>query len=109
VHADVKRVLALPPGAFRPSPRVQSAVVRLSFRPPTVTIPDHAAFVRMVRSMFTQRRKTLLNALKPFAAERSADAGAALTAAGIDPKRRPETLTMPEVAELARAFLAPGS
>jgi 16S rRNA (adenine1518-N6/adenine1519-N6)-dimethyltransferase len=109
VHADVKRVLALPPGAFRPSPRVQSAVVRLSFRPPTVTIPDHAAFVRMVRSMFTQRRKTLLNALKPFAAERSTEAAAALKAAGIDPKRRPETLTMPEVAELARAFLAPGS
>ena len=109
VHADVKRVLALPPGAFRPQPRVQSAVVRLSFRPPTVAIPDHAAFVRMVRSMFTQRRKTLLNALKPFAAERSADAGAALEAAGIDPKRRPETLTMAELAELARAFLAPGS
>lgn len=109
VHADVKRVLALPPGAFRPQPRVQSAVVRLSFRPPTVVIPDHAVFVRMVRSMFTQRRKTLLNALKPFAAERSADAAAALTAAGIDSQRRPETLTMAEVAELARAFHAPGS
>ena len=109
VHADVKRVLALPPGAFRPAPRVQSAVVRLSFRPPTVAIPDHATFVRMVRSMFTQRRKTLSNALKPFAAERSADAAAALTAAGIDPRRRPETLTMPELAELARVFLAPGS
>jgi 16S rRNA (adenine1518-N6/adenine1519-N6)-dimethyltransferase len=109
VHADVKRVLALPPGAFRPQPRVQSAVVRLSFRPPTVAIPDHAAFVRMVRSMFTQRRKTLLNALKPFASERAIDAGAALKAAGIDSRRRPETLAMTELAELARAFHAPGS
>jgi 16S rRNA (adenine1518-N6/adenine1519-N6)-dimethyltransferase len=109
VHADVKRVLALPPGAFRPQPRVQSAVVRLSFRPPTVAIPDHGAFVRMVRSMFTQRRKTLLNALKPFAAERATGAASALRAAGIDPRRRPETLTMPELAELARAFAAPGS
>lgn len=109
VHADVKRVLALPPGAFRPAPRVQSAVVRLSFRPPTVAIADHAVFVRMVRSMFTQRRKTLLNALKPFAFEKSVPAAAALTAAGIDPRRRPETLTMPELAELARGFDAPGS
>ena len=109
VHADVKRVLALPPGAFRPQPRVQSAVVRLSFRPSTIAISDHAAFVRMVRTMFTQRRKTLLNALKPFAAERSTDAGAALNSAGIDPKRRPETLTMAELAELARWFVAPGS
>jgi 16S rRNA (adenine1518-N6/adenine1519-N6)-dimethyltransferase len=74
-----------------------------------VAIPDHAAFVRMVRSMFTQRRKTLLNALKPFAAERSADAGKALAAAGVDSRRRPETLTMAEVAELARAFHPPGS
>lgn len=109
VHADVKRVLALPPGAFRPAPRVQSAVVRLSFRPPAVVIPDHPAFVRMVRSMFTQRRKTLLNAVKPFAAEKSADAATALTAAGIDSQRRPETLTMAELAELTRAFHAPGS
>lgn len=109
VHADVKRVLALPPGAFRPQPRVQSAVVRLTFRPPTVAIPDHAPFVRMVRSMFTQRRKTLLNALKPFAAEKSMDAGRALAAAGIDSRRRPETLTMAELAELAGAFSAPGS
>lgn len=109
VNADVKRVLALPPGAFRPAPRVQSAVVRLSFRPPTVAIPDHAAFVRMVRSMFTQRRKTLLNALKPFATETARTASSALATAAIDPQRRPETLSMAELAELAGAFHAPGS
>ena len=109
VYADVKRILALPPGAFRPQPRVQSAVVRLSFRPPTVPIPDHATFVRMVRSMFQQRRKTLLNALKPFASEKLVDAGAALKAAGIDPQRRPETLTMAELAQLTGRFCAPGS
>lgn len=109
VHADVKRLLSLPPGAFRPAPRVQSAVVRLDFRPPKVAIADHAVFVRMVRSMFTQRRKTLLNALKPFASEKSILASSALGAAGIDPQRRPETLKMEELADLARAFHAPGS
>ncbi|MGE0864459.1 MAG: 16S rRNA (adenine(1518)-N(6)/adenine(1519)-N(6))-dimethyltransferase RsmA [Vicinamibacterales bacterium] len=109
VHADVTRLLSLPPGAFRPAPQVQSAVVRLAFRPPTVDIPDLPGFTRMVRTMFTQRRKTLSNALKPFAAERAVAAGEALTRAGIDSRRRPETLDMAEMAALSRAFRAAGS
>jgi 16S rRNA (adenine1518-N6/adenine1519-N6)-dimethyltransferase len=104
VHADVTRALSLPPGAFRPAPKVHSAVVRLTFRPPKVEIADHEVFVRMVRTMFTQRRKTIANALKPFAADRGLDAGGALAAAGIDPKRRPETLELAEMAALARVF-----
>ena len=104
LHADVTRALSLPPGAFRPAPRVHSAVVRLTFRPPNVAIADHGRFVRMVRTMFTQRRKTLGNALKPFAGERGVNPAAALAAAGIDPKRRPETLGLAEMAALARAF-----
>ena len=104
VHADVTRLLSLPPGAFRPAPQVHSAVVRLSFRPPAVEIADMAGFVRMVRTMFTQRRKTLSNALKPFGAERSIAPGEALAAAGVDGRRRPETLEMAELAALCRAF-----
>jgi 16S rRNA (adenine1518-N6/adenine1519-N6)-dimethyltransferase len=104
VHADVTRVLSLPPGAFRPSPKVHSAVVRLTFRPPNVEIADQKLFVRMVRTMFTQRRKTIANALKPFAADLGLDAAGALAAAGIDPKRRPETLELAEMAALARVF-----
>jgi 16S rRNA (adenine1518-N6/adenine1519-N6)-dimethyltransferase len=104
IHADVTRVLSLPPGAFRPAPKVHSAVVRLTFRPPKVEIADQALLVRMVRTMFTQRRKTIANALKPFAADRSLDAAGALAAAGIDPKRRPETLELAEMAALARVF-----
>jgi 16S rRNA (adenine1518-N6/adenine1519-N6)-dimethyltransferase len=107
LNADVTRVLSLPPGAFRPQPKVHSAVVRLTFRRPAVEIPDQQLFVRMVRSMFTQRRKTIGNALKPFAAERGADAAKALAAAGIDPMRRPETLELAEFAVLARSFNGP--
>jgi 16S rRNA (adenine1518-N6/adenine1519-N6)-dimethyltransferase len=107
LNADVTRVLSLPPGAFRPQPKVHSAVVRLTFRPPTVAIPDQQLFVRMVRTMFTQRRKTLGNALKPFAIERGGDALRALAAAGIDPQRRPETLALAEMAALARSFNGP--
>ena len=104
LHADVRRVLSLPPGAFRPQPRVHSAVVRLAFRPPPVTITDEAAFERMVRTMFTQRRKTLSNALKPFAETTGRSAVEALAAAGLDPARRPETLQLTELARLADAF-----
>lgn len=104
LHADVRRVLTLPPGAFRPAPRVHSAVVALRFRGPAVAVRDEAAFTAMVRSMFTQRRKTLSNALRPFAESRGATAGPALAHAGIDPRRRPETLQLEELARLADFF-----
>ena len=104
LRADVTRILSLPPGAFRPPPKVHSAVVRLSFRPPNVEIADEELFVRMVRSMFTQRRKTLNNALKPFGESHGVDAAKALASAGIDSKRRPETLSLTELAVLASSF-----
>jgi len=105
LHADVRRVLALPPGAFRPAPRVHSAVVSLRFRPPFVAVADEAAFEAMVRSMFTQRRKTLLNALRPFAATRNCDPAAVIAEARIDPSRRPETLQLTELAQLVERFV----
>jgi len=104
LHADVRRALSLPPGAFRPAPKVHSTVLSLRFRPPAVSVADEAAFESLVRSIFTQRRKTLLNALRPFATSRSRDAGRALADAGIDPSRRPETLHLTELARLADRF-----
>jgi 16S rRNA (adenine1518-N6/adenine1519-N6)-dimethyltransferase len=107
LNADVTKVLALPPGAFRPPPKVHSAVVRLAFRPPSVAIADKELFVRMVRTMFTQRRKTIANALKPFGVELGVDPVQALSSAGIDARRRPETLDLSEMAALAGAFWRP--
>jgi 16S rRNA (adenine1518-N6/adenine1519-N6)-dimethyltransferase len=104
LHADVRPVLALPPGAFRPMPKVHSTVVHLSFRPPAVALSDEGSFEAMVRTMFGQRRKMLLNALRPFAESRARIAGAALAAAGIDGRRRPETLQLTELARLAEFF-----
>src|SRR5688572_28752580 len=105
-RADVTRVLAIPPGAFRPPPDVRSALLRLTFRPPPFPLADAPLFQRMVRSMFTQRRKTLANALASFADEIGARATPSLTAAGIDPRRRPETLEVIEIARLADIFAA---
>jgi 16S rRNA (adenine1518-N6/adenine1519-N6)-dimethyltransferase len=104
LHADVRRLLTLPPGAFRPRPQVHSAVVRLTFRAPAVTLSDEPTFEAMVRSMFMQRRKMLGNALARFAEPRGLSAAAALTAAGIPPTRRPETLQLEELARLAEIF-----
>ena len=104
LHADVRRVLSLPPGAFRPAPQVHSAVVRLTFRPPPAPPRDERVFEAMVRSMFTQRRKTLGNALRPFAEALGLRAVAALEASGIDPSRRPETLELAELTRLADRF-----
>ena len=107
VTADATRALALPPGAFRPVPRVRSAVVRLDFRPPPVSITDPALFERMVRSLFTHRRKTLLNALAPFAnAVSRFSSRELLERAGLASDRRPETLDLEELATLA-GTLAP--
>lgn len=104
LHADMTRLLALPPGAFRPPPKVSSAVLRLAFRPPSVDLVSEVIFTRMVRAMFTQRRKTLNNALKGFAEMFTTSASEALTRAGIDGRRRPETLQLVELARLADVF-----
>jgi 16S rRNA (adenine1518-N6/adenine1519-N6)-dimethyltransferase len=103
--AEVERLLSLPPGAFRPPPKVKSAVVRLRFRPPAVDVGDRGVFERLVRGLFLQRRKTLLNALKPVADALGATASELVERAGLEPGRRPETLTLTDLARLSRAVL----
>jgi 16S rRNA (adenine1518-N6/adenine1519-N6)-dimethyltransferase len=107
LNADVRRLLTLPPGAFRPVPAVRSAVVRLTFRPPAVPVLDVAMFEGMVRSIFTQRRKTLSNAMRTFAEARGRHAAEVIVAAGIDGRRRPETLHLAELARLAEVLASP--
>ena len=100
--ADVERVLSLPPGAFRPPPTVMSAVVRLRFRPPTADVGDRRTFEKIVRGVFLQRRKTLANALKPVASALGRSAPELLHRAGLDGSRRPQELTVAELARLSR-------
>jgi 16S rRNA (adenine1518-N6/adenine1519-N6)-dimethyltransferase len=108
LFADRTRLLSLPPGAFRPAPKVHSAVVRLAFRPPAFPIARVEAVDRVVRTAFQQRRKTLANALRPLvgaAGQPAVDLGAVLGRIGIDPMRRPETLTGVEFVRLADALI----
>ena len=103
--ADVDHVLTLPPGAFRPPPKVTSAVVRLSFRPPAMDVGDVRVFERIVRGIFLQRRKTLANALRPVAESLGHPANQLLERAGVDGRLRPEALTVGDIARLSRAVL----
>ncbi len=92
----VERLFIVPPGAFTPAPKVDSAIVRLvPYDTPPVQVNDFAALERVVAQAFSQRRKTLRNTLKGLL-----DAEA-IEAAGIDPQRRAETLSLEEFAALA--------
>ena len=101
LYCDVRVAIRVPPGAFRPPPKVESAVLHLrALREPRVPLADAGRFERVVRAAFAQRRKMLANALAaglglPLDAVRRAAA-----AAGVDPTRRAETLTLLEFAQL---------
>lgn len=91
------RLFELGPGAFQPPPRVWSAVVRLTVR----SVPLFAAsahYAQVVQAAFAQRRKTLRNALGRLLTREQ------ISACGIDPGARPETLTAQQFNTLAEAL-----
>ena len=101
-RARMTHLLTLPPGAFRPPPKVTSAVVRLDFLPDADVIAAPPHFDGMVRALFTRRRKTLGNALAAYAGVPGTTAAQLLAGIGVDPRRRPETITIAEFAMLAQ-------
>jgi 16S rRNA (adenine1518-N6/adenine1519-N6)-dimethyltransferase len=99
-------VVRVPPKAFRPPPRVSSAVVCIDRREkPPVEVADPDRFFFIVHAMFTHRRKTVRRCLTGL--DNMPDASrweAALAQAGIDSQRRPETLSLNELAALVNAL-----
>ena len=93
---ETKKITDVPPTAFRPQPKIWSSVVRL--RPKPASGVDEESFTRLVSTGFIQKRKTILNNLKPL----YPNAGEMLEAAGIDPRRRAETLALEEWITLSR-------
>ncbi|MBQ2058499.1 MAG: 16S rRNA (adenine(1518)-N(6)/adenine(1519)-N(6))-dimethyltransferase RsmA [Firmicutes bacterium] len=103
-YCEVKKVLDVGKEAFIPSPKVDSAVVQLTPKGDgRVRAKDDELFFRLVKAGFSQRRKTLINALTGggFGKE---EALAAMEAAGIDPKRRAETLSVADFVRLSDAM-----
>ncbi|HXF39683.1 MAG TPA: 16S rRNA (adenine(1518)-N(6)/adenine(1519)-N(6))-dimethyltransferase RsmA [Blastocatellia bacterium] len=104
-YALASKLFDVPPSSFTPSPKVWSAVIKLVVRErPAVEVADEAMFFALVRAAFAQRRKTIRNNLKAAAAalEFGSPVESALEAASIDPRRRAETLSLIEFAELCR-------
>lgn len=102
--AAVRTRLVVEAKRFFPRPKVDSEVLEIRFlKPPPV--PDEGWFFQVIKAAFGQRRKTLKNALTGSDLGVSArQTGNALTAAGIDPKRRAETLSVEEFVALSNAL-----
>ena len=106
--AEAKIVRRVPPSAFRPPPKVSSAVVALRTRSLPAFAPlDREAFLRFVSDVFRHRRKQLRGALGHEAGVEPDRAVAALRASGIDPTRRAEELTLEEWVGLCVAIGLP--
>jgi 16S rRNA (adenine1518-N6/adenine1519-N6)-dimethyltransferase len=104
-YAQTRIVTRLKPGAFWPRPDVDSAVVRMDTYPtPVVTVPSEALFFRVVRAGFSQKRKQLKNSLGHGLSLDAAATAALLEGVNIDPRRRPETLTLEEWATITREY-----
>jgi 16S rRNA (adenine1518-N6/adenine1519-N6)-dimethyltransferase len=103
LEAEVKSGFRVSPGAFFPRPEVDSVVLILEPRPyPGTTGKERAGALAIARAAMGTRRKTLQNALAHALGAPPAAVSARLRAAGIDPGRRGETLTIEELLAIAR-------
>ncbi len=105
VFARARIVMTIPAAAFTPVPKVDSALVILDVRPrPALEVDDYDAFFRFVEAVFQFRRKQLAGTVARMTETSSADAATLLQELGIEPARRPQTLTLPEWEAVFRAF-----
>ena len=104
-YAKPQVLFSVQPGSFYPPPKVTSAVIRLEVHPePPVPVPDEAAYFRLVRAAFGQRRKTAANAISAGLGLPKAQVTAAMEQAGLPATARPEQLTLEQFAALSRAL-----
>lgn len=95
IFADARVLFRIPPRAFRPAPKVDSAVVRLDvIESPDVEVDDVAAFLALARAGFAAPRKRLRNSLAIGLRTEPAAAEAVIARAGLDPARRPAELSL---------------
>lgn len=97
-RAQADDLFTVGPGAFRPAPKVDSAIVRLQPRPAPFAIDDLATFDRVVTAAFAQRRKQLANALGGLLDAET------IQACGVDPRIRAERVSPAEYATLANTL-----
>ena len=100
-----RRMRIVRPGSFNPPPKITSAIVAIDvYERPAEGVDDVPAFFHVARAGFSAPRKQLRNALAGGLSVPSAEAESLLGRAGIDPKRRAESLSMAEWAALYRSW-----
>jgi 16S rRNA (adenine1518-N6/adenine1519-N6)-dimethyltransferase len=105
--ADGEILMRVPPGAFVPPPKVDSAVLRITPRPdPVVTAAEEAGFRAFVQQLFTMRRKQMRRVLRSVASLDADRAEAVLATSGVSPDARPETLSPETLAVVYRTVRA---
>jgi 16S rRNA (adenine1518-N6/adenine1519-N6)-dimethyltransferase len=102
--ADVTRIMDIPPGLFRPRPKVTSTLVQMEFREPVIVATDFAFFKNIVRQAFQKRRKKLINALKGLSSFSQDEIIQALEVCGIDPGCRAEVLSIENFVTLSNTL-----
>ncbi|MPN16719.1 Ribosomal RNA small subunit methyltransferase A [bioreactor metagenome] len=109
-HMDASLAFIVPKTVFVPQPNVDSAILKLTRREePAVEVTDEKEFFRLTKASFQLRRKTLWNNLQHAYGKDEATKAwltQSLADAGIDPKRRGETLSLEEFAALSNAMMA---
>ena len=102
---DLSIHFLIKPSAFFPPPKVESAVIHMTWKDkPMVEVKDEEWFRKIVKGCFSYRRKTLTNALKHSDLALPHDTESRVEKIGIDLRRRPETLSIQEFASLAEAL-----
>ena len=95
------RLLNLPPGAFRPAPKVQSSVIKLTLHEAKPPVVNESVLAGLTAAVFSRRRKTMGNAILAYGGTTPLVAAKLLDEAGVDPQRRPETLAIAELCCIA--------
>ncbi len=105
VYGHPEVVATIPPGAFYPPPKVSSAVLRIDrFPSPAIPSPELELFFRLIKAGFSQKRKTLRNALAAGLHLPAPVVEQMLNQASINPQRRAETLSIPEWKQLTEVY-----
>jgi len=105
LYSEAALCFDIAPGSFWPAPAVTSSVVHLDLLPePSIPLADEALFWKIVRAAFSQRRKQLLNSLRPLVSDK-ATLQKILDICSIESSRRPQTLKIPELSRLTEEFL----
>lgn len=107
IYGDAHIATQIPAACFYPQPQVDSSVLTIDiYDDPKLSKEGVSSLFKMAHAAFTQKRKMLRNSLRPFFGGNQAMLVAVLDRAGIDPRRRPETLSLEEWIDLTQATLS---